>query len=137
MADNGYAQRRSEIETYFDRTAADAWERLTIERAGQSHPPDRARGPRRDAQYLLLSAGCRKTCGSSECSTPAAVPAHLPWKLASAAPRFLRWTCHPRLSPWPGNAFPAHIGEGRIDFRVGDMSALEPATSITWSPWIR
>ncbi|NBS98780.1 MAG: magnesium protoporphyrin IX methyltransferase, partial [Betaproteobacteria bacterium] len=29
MNDIAYEQRRGEIETYFDRTAADAWARLT------------------------------------------------------------------------------------------------------------
>ncbi|MEM9315889.1 MAG: magnesium protoporphyrin IX methyltransferase, partial [Pseudomonadota bacterium] len=29
MAETSYAERRSEIEHYFDRTAADAWSKLT------------------------------------------------------------------------------------------------------------
>ena len=43
MASSTYLARRGELQTYFDRTAAKAWERLTQRRAGQRHPRHRAR----------------------------------------------------------------------------------------------
>ena len=55
MNSTGYIERREQIETYFDRTAAKAWERLTSNapvgriratvRAGRSHPRHGTRRP--------------------------------------------------------------------------------------------
>ena len=44
MSDS-YLERRGEIETYFDRTAAAAWSEADLGRAGERHPRHGARGP--------------------------------------------------------------------------------------------
>jgi magnesium-protoporphyrin O-methyltransferase len=51
-------QRRGEIEDYFDRTAMQAWEQLTSDRAGGPHPRHRARRARPHARHAAgLAAG--------------------------------------------------------------------------------
>ena len=123
MGDSSYVRRRSEIETYFDRTAADAWSRLTstaeVSRIRQtvregrdsmraqllSWLPEDLRGRR------LLDAGCGTGALAVEAAQrgAAVVAVDLSATLVELARERL----------------PAHIGEGSIDFRVGDMSAME------------
>ena len=111
------------VETYFDRTAADAWEAPDLGRAGRPHPRHRARGRDRMRATLpdvaaagparpprILDAGCGTGALAVE---------------AARAPRWWRSTCRRRWWGWPTSGCTATPGGGRIDFRVGDM--LDPA----------
>ena len=118
-----YQERRGELETYFDRTAADAWERLTSDapvgkiratvRAGRdamretllSWLPEDLRGAR------LLDAGC----GTGALSVEA----------AKRGAEVLAIDLSPTMVDLAKQRMPNEIGEGWIDFRTGDM--LDPA----------
>ena len=75
MSDS-YFERRGEIETYFDRTAAHTWQKLTSDapvsgiRATVRAGRDRMRG----------------TCAGRASLTQAVARGRLPWKPPSAAP---------------------------------------------------
>jgi magnesium-protoporphyrin O-methyltransferase len=118
-----YEQRRGQIEHYFDRTAADAWARLTSDapvgriratvRAGRdemrgtllSWLPADLRGRR------LLDAGC----GTGALSVEA----------ARRGAEVVAIDLSPNLVALARERLPQELGCGRIDFRVGDM--LDPA----------
>jgi magnesium-protoporphyrin O-methyltransferase len=118
-----YQERRGELETYFDRTAADAWEKLTSDapvgkiratvRAGRddmratllSWLPDDLRGAR------LLDAGC----GTGALSVEA----------AKRGAEVLAIDLSPTMVDLARQRMPEEVGEGWIDFRTGDM--LDPA----------
>lgn len=122
MASASYAERRSELETYFDRTAVDAWARLTSDapvskiratvRAGRdamrasllSWLPDDLTGRR------LLDAGC----GTGALSVEA----------ARRGAEVVAIDVSPTLIGLARERTGAIPGPGRIDFRVGDM--LDP-----------
>ena len=119
MSTLSYKQRRSEIEHYFDRTAVDAWSRLTSDapvgriratvRAGRdrmratllSWLPEDLRGRR------ILDAGCGTGAFAVEAARRGAevVAVDLSPKLVSLARERL----------------PQSLDDGSIDFRVGDM----------------
>jgi magnesium-protoporphyrin O-methyltransferase len=118
-----YQQRRSQLQTYFDRTAVEAWSRLTSTapvsriratvRAGRdrmrntllSYLPDDLNATR------LLDAGC----GTGALSVEAALRgAHVTAIDLSST-----------LILLAGERLPASLGAGRIEFRVGDM--FDPA----------
>jgi magnesium-protoporphyrin O-methyltransferase len=123
MADSSYVRRRSEIETYFDRTAADAWSRLTstakVSRIRQTVREGRDSMRARLLSWLpedlrgrrLLDAGCGTGALAVEAAQRGAevVAVDLSATLVELARERL----------------PTHISEGSIDFRVGDMSAME------------
>lgn len=118
-----YKARRSEIETYFDRTAADAWSRLTSDapvsrirqtvRAGRdemrstllSWLPEDLRGQR------VLDAGC----GTGALSVEA----------ARRGAQVVAIDLSPTLIELARERVPAEMGNGSIDFRVGDMSEVD------------
>jgi magnesium-protoporphyrin O-methyltransferase len=109
-----YQQRRGQLQTYFDRTAVDAWARLTSTapvsrvRAGR----DRMRAtllsylPEDLSTKSLLDAGC----GTGALSVEAA--------LRGAA--VVAIDLSPTLVQLAGQRLPDRLS-GRIDFRVGDM----------------
>jgi magnesium-protoporphyrin O-methyltransferase len=120
MMSTSYLARRGELETYFDRTAAEAWARLTSDapvsgiratvRAGRdrmralllSWLPDDLRGAR------LLDAGC----GTGALAVEAARRgAHVTATDLSAT-----------LVKLAADRMPRNLGAGSIDFRVGDMT---------------
>lgn len=131
MANVTYLERRGEIETYFDRTAAQAWARLTSDapvgrirasvRAGRdrmretllSWLPDDLQGMR------LLDAGC----GTGALAVSAAQRgAHvIAIDLSPTLVDLARARQPAELLADSGDA----TGSGRIDFRSGDM--LDPA----------
>jgi magnesium-protoporphyrin O-methyltransferase len=118
-----YAARRGELLTYFDRTAVDAWKRLTSDapvnsiratvRAGRdemrntllSWLPDDMHGMR------LLDAGC----GTGALSVEA----------AKRGAHVVAIDLSPTLVDLARERLPHNLGQGRIDFHVGDM--LDPA----------
>lgn len=118
-----YQARRNEIEAYFDRTAAEAWSRLTSDApVGRIRATVRA-GRDQMRETLLswlpvdLTGACLLDAG---CGTGA---------LALAAARRGAEVIAVDLSPTLINLAraraPATPGAGRVDFRVGDM--LEPS----------
>ena len=118
-----YQTRRGEIETYFDRTAADAWKKLTSDapvsgiratvRAGRdrmratllSWLPDDLDGS------TLLDAGCG-TCA-------------LTFEAVRRGARVTAIDLSPTLVEHARAGTPADVDLSRIDFRSGDM--LDPA----------
>jgi magnesium-protoporphyrin O-methyltransferase len=122
MADNGYAQRRSEIETYFDRTAADAWERLTSN-APVSRIRQTVRAGRDEMRNTLLSWLPEDLRGrrvlDAGCGTGA-----LAVELAARGATVLAVDLSPTLIALARERLPSDLGEGHIDFEVGDMAAL-------------
>lgn len=124
MPTASYAARRSQIETYFDRTAAEAWKRLTSDapvsgiratvRAGReemrrtllSWLPAEMRGAR------LLDAGC----GTGALAIEAA---------AGRGADVLAVDLAATLVGLAGERAQQSFGAGHVEFRVGDM--LDPA----------
>ena len=117
-----YQRRRDRLETYFDRTAADAWAKLTSDapvnriratvRAGRddmrghllSWLPDDLRGKR------ILDAGCGTGLFATEAARRGAIVTAV--------------DISPTLIRHAQERVPAEIGEGRVTFVVGDM--LDP-----------
>jgi magnesium-protoporphyrin O-methyltransferase len=122
MQSMGYHERRGELETYFDRTAVDAWARLTSTapvsriRATVRAGRDRMRGtllgwlPRDLTARRVLDAGC----GTGALSLEA----------AQRGARVLAIDLSPTLTDLARERLPAQLGSGSIEFRVGDM--LDP-----------
>lgn len=118
-----YIRRRGQLETYFDRTAVEAWSRLTSDapvsrvRATVRAGRDRMRAtllswlPQDLGGRRLLDAGC----GTGMLSVEAA-------KRGAAVTAI---DISPTLVGLAGDRLPHDIGQGHIDFRVGDM--LDPA----------
>jgi len=118
-----YEERRGQLETYFDRTAAEAWSRLTSDaqvsriratvRAGRdrmrrtllSWLPEDLRGAR------LLDAGC----GTGALAVEA----------ARRGAHVVAIDLSPTLVGLARERSPRDLGAGAIEFRVGDM--LDPA----------
>ena len=118
-----YTQRRGQLETYFDRTAVEAWARLTSDapvgsvratvRAGRermratllSWLPQDLRGAR------LLDAGCGTGALSVEAARRGAEVVAI--DLSATLVRLAQ------------ERLPRDLGHGRIEFQVGDM--LDPA----------
>lgn len=114
-----YAARREEIETYFDRTAVEAWRRLTSTepvngiratvRAGRdqmrstllSWLPDDLRGHR------VLDAGCGTGAASVE--------------LARRGAEVVAVDLSPQLVRMARERLPGDLGPGSVAFLVGDM----------------
>ncbi len=119
MSDTTYTQRRSEIQTYFDRTAVEAWKlfatqaplgriRATV-REGRAHMraamlsclPDDLSG------WRVLDAGCGTGAMSVE--------------LARRGADVLGIDLAPEIIRFAQQTMPADIGTGRISFAAGDM----------------
>lgn len=117
-----YLERRKELETYFDRTAVDAWARLTTDapvgriratvRQGRDEMrrtlvgwlPDDLRGAH------ILDAGCGTGALAVE--------------LAQRGATVVAIDLSPKLITLARERYPERIGEGRVTFRVGDMLKL-------------
>jgi magnesium-protoporphyrin O-methyltransferase len=120
MATASYLERRGQLKTYFDRTAVEAWARLTSTapvgriratvRAGRDAMRETMLGylPGGLAGRRLLDAGC----GTGAFSVAA----------ATRGAEVLAIDLSPTLVNLARERVPAQLGEGRIDFRTGDMS---------------
>lgn len=120
MAVNSYESRRDKIETYFDRTAADAWSALTSDapvsrirqtvRAGRDEMRATLLGwlPQDMTGLRLLDAGC----GTGSFSIEA----------ARRGAEVVAIDLSPTLVDLARQRQPAELAPGRIDFRVGDMA---------------
>lgn len=122
MPTTTYAARRGELLQYFDRTAVDAWKRLTSDapvnsiratvRAGRDEMratllgwlPDDLHGVR------ILDAGC----GTGALAVEA----------AKRGAHVVAIDLSPTLVALARERLPHNLGQGRIDFHVGDM--LDP-----------
>jgi magnesium-protoporphyrin O-methyltransferase len=117
-----YHERRGELETYFDRTAAEAWSRLTSD-AKVSRIRATVRAGRDRMRRTLLGwlpddlAGCRVL--DAGCGTGAfAVEA------ARRGAHVVAIDLSPTLVALARERAPRDLGAGAIEFRVGDM--LDP-----------
>ncbi len=116
-----YDQRRSELETYFDRTAVKAWERLT-----STAPVGRIRATvragRDEMRATLLGMLPEDLSGSrlfdAGCGTGA-----LAVEAARRGGDVLAMDISPTLIGIAAERLPATLGAGRITFRAGDMLA--------------
>jgi len=115
-------QRRAEIEHYFDRTAVDAWRKLTSsEPVGRIRETVRAGRDRMRNTLLdwLPHDLTDKTLLDAGCGTGAfAVEA------AKRGAHVIAIDLSPTLIELATERLPREIGTGRIDFRVGDMSTV-------------
>jgi magnesium-protoporphyrin O-methyltransferase len=119
MATMHYQARRGQLQTYFDRTAVEAWARLTSTapvsriratvRAGRDRMRETLLGylPVDLTEKRLLDAGC----GTGALSVEA----------AARGANVTAVDLSPTLVSLAGERLPASLGSGRIDFRVGDM----------------
>jgi magnesium-protoporphyrin O-methyltransferase len=123
MSAANYQARRGQLQTYFDRTAVDAWARLTSTapvsriratvRAGRDEMRSTLLGflPDDLAGRTLLDAGC----GTGALSVEA----------AKRGADVVAIDLSPTLVKLGGERLPTRLGAGSIDFRVGDM--FDPA----------
>jgi magnesium-protoporphyrin O-methyltransferase len=123
MAEVSYQQRRGELETYFDRTAVEAWAKLTTT-APVSGVRARVRAGRDEMRATLLSwlpetlTGARLLdagCGTGALSVEA----------ARRGATVTAIDLSPNLVQLADERSPTDLGGGSITFKVGDM--LDPA----------
>ncbi len=119
MPTASYQQRRGQLETYFDQTAVDAWSRLTSDapvsgiRATVRAGRDRMRAilldwlPRDLTGRRILDAGCGTGAFSVEAARRGA--------------DVVAVDLSPTLVDLARERSPKDLGQGSIDFRVGDM----------------
>ena len=119
MQTASYAERRSQLEAYFDRTAAEAWSRLTSDAPlGRIRATVRAgRDAMRETLLEWLPADLRgRRLLDAGCGTGA---------LAVAAARrgaeVVAVDLSPTLVGLAQERAPRDLGAGSVDFRVGDM----------------
>lgn len=114
-----YQQRRGQIETYFDRTAADTWARLTST-APVSGVRATVRAGRDRMRQTLLSYLPADLSGQrvldAGCGTGA-----LAVEAARRGAEVVAIDLSPNLVNVARERVPADLGAGRIEFRSGDM----------------
>ncbi len=123
MPSSTYQQRRGQLETYFDRTAVEAWMRLT-----STAPVGRIRATvragRDDMRRTLLSWLPQDLTGrrvlDAGCGTGA-----LAMEAARRGAQVLAIDLSPKLVGLAGERGGGDFGAGHVEFRVGDM--LDPA----------
>ena len=118
-----YQRRRGEIETYFDRTAADAWKQLTSDAPlGRIRTTVRAGRDRMRAtllSWLPDDLGGRRVLDAG-CGTGA-----LAVELARRGAAVTAIDLAGNLVDLARERAPRDLGRGSLDFRTGDM--LDPA----------
>ena len=123
MAGTSYNERRSEIETYFDRTAADAWSALTSD-APVSRIRQTVRAGRDEMRATLLSWLPQDLTGlkvlDAGCGTGA-----FSVEAARRGASVVAIDLSPTLVELARERQPTDLAPGQIDFRVGDMASVE------------
>jgi len=118
-----YRSRRGELETYFDRTAVDAWARLTSD-APVSRIRATVRAGRDEMRRTLLSwlpADLRgQRILDSGCGTGS-----LAVQAARRGAQVVAVDLSPTLIELARERVPRDLGEGSVEFRVGDMLATD------------
>jgi magnesium-protoporphyrin O-methyltransferase len=126
MSDITYQTRRGEIETYFDRTAVEAWKRLTSDapvgriratvRAGRTQMRETLLGwlPQDLTGARILDAGC----GTGALAVEA----------ARRGASVVAIDLSPTLVDLARERSPKDLGRGSVDFRSGDMLSSELGT---------
>lgn len=123
VTDSSYAQRRASIETYFDRTAVEAWKRLTSDApVGRIRATVRAgRGEMRRTLMSWLPTDLRgKRLLDAGCGTGT-----LAVEAARRGAHVTAIDLSPTLIDLARERLPHDIGQGHIDFLAGDM--LDPS----------
>jgi magnesium-protoporphyrin O-methyltransferase len=133
MSDHSYFQRRSQIESYFDRTAAEAWERLTSD-APVSGVRATVRAGRQQMRHLMTdwlldrlgrqeSNGVRRTHPLEQitvldagCGTGL-----LAVDLARLGAQVVATDLSPKLIEVAERRHPHDLAPGSISFQAGDM----------------
>jgi len=119
MTTVSYEQRRSQVEAYFDRTAFDAWKRLTSD-APLGRIRATVRAGRERMRALLLDRLPHDLTGQrvldAGCGTGA-----LAVEAARRGAHVVAVDVSPKLIEIARERQPQALGAGRIDFRVGDM----------------
>ncbi|WP_006786586.1 magnesium protoporphyrin IX methyltransferase [Thiorhodospira sibirica] len=119
MAKGSYEKRRGQIENYFDRTAAKAWERLTSN-APVSRVRATVRAGRDEMRATLLSWLPEDLNGrrvlDAGCGTGA-----FAFEAARRGAEVVAIDLSPTLVDLARERMPKDLGPGSIDFRVGDM----------------
>jgi magnesium-protoporphyrin O-methyltransferase len=118
-----YTQRRGELETYFDRTAAKAWAKLTSD-APLGRIRATVRAGRDDMRATLLSWLPPDLSGRRVLDAGAGTGA-LSVEMARRGAAVTAIDLSPTLVDLAQTRIPYDLGAGSIDFRVGDM--LDPA----------
>ncbi|MTW22748.1 magnesium protoporphyrin IX methyltransferase [Allochromatium palmeri] len=123
MSDASYQERRGKIETYFDRTAADAWSKLTSD-AKVSRIRETVRAGRDDMRQTLLSWLPQDLTGKrlldAGCGT-----GMLAVEAARRGAEVVAIDVAPTLIEIARERLPSDLGPGSVDFQAGDM--LDPA----------
>jgi magnesium-protoporphyrin O-methyltransferase len=118
-----YLERRGELEIYFDRTAADAWARLTstapVGRIRATVRAGRNEMRRTLLDYLPQDLGGERLLDAG-CGTGA-----LSLEAAERGATVLAVDLSPAMIGLAHDRTRARTGPGRVEFRVGDM--LDPA----------
>lgn len=120
MAAASYDQRRSQLETYFDRTAVDAWRRLTSDEpvSGIRQTVRAGRDAMRSQLLAWLPADLTgRRLLDAGCGTGA-----LAVEAAKRGAEVVAIDLSPTLVELARERLPATLGAGRIDFRVGDFA---------------
>jgi magnesium-protoporphyrin O-methyltransferase len=120
---NSYLDRRGQLEMYFDRTAAEAWSRLTSD-APVSRVRATVRAGRDEMRRTLLGWLPANLYGKrvldAGCGTGA-----LAVEAARRGAHVVAIDLSPTLVGLGRERVPADLGRGSIDFQVGDM--LDPS----------
>jgi len=123
MSSLSYRAKRGQLETYFDRTAVEAWSRLTRDDAKVSRIRATVRAGRNRMRQTLLDWLPRDLAGwrvlDAGCGTGASAV-----ELAGRGADVVAVDLSPRLVELAGQRAPGDL-PGRIEFRVGDM--LDPS----------
>ena len=122
MADVSYQQRRSQIETYFDRTAVEAWKRLTSDAPlGRIRATVRAG---RDAMRATLLSWLPENLSGARILDAGCGTGALAVEAARRGAHVVAIDLSPKLVALAAERTPADLA-GRVEFRTGDM--LDPA----------
>ena len=135
MQSFSYLERRGQLETYFDRTAVDAWSRLTSD-APVSRIRATVRAGRDEMRRTLLAwlpADLRgRRLLDAGCGTGA-----LAVEAARRGARVVAIDLSPTLIDLARARTPRDLGAGSVEFLSATCSIRRSAGLITWSRWIR